>query len=997
MGCQMNRRYCRLLFLLVFITTSVVPSSQAAAWSGIINSPRATDWTTAGIPGGIPSGSWKQCGSTIAAYGSSGSYASPSTIQSAINACGTNQFVLLGPGDFYLSGEVNLKSNMVLRGSGANQTRIHVSGSNVGCAGSGGVVCIDGGLAYGGSCITGGTNWWSCANGTFSPGYPQTANWTGGYTQGSPTITLDNVSGIVANVTPIVLDQCDTGMSGSINEEGCAGPSGAVTSASIYSGGGGTGYNVGDTGTIGCSLNFGRCYGSGTATYQVTSVSGGTVTGFTITSGGGGYTYSSSNSYVTNYGGLPYVATTATSGNGSGLELQITGVTGYDNGGFFISGIDMIGADQSDSGTSRPGRSQSEVVVATSIRGNTLTLSHPIMNPNWNTNQSPQAWWGNSTITNAGVEDLMLDVSALSTSAVSMNNATNVWVKGITSSTANYLHVIPFVASNVEVRDSYFYWTKNSGTESYGIGSAGDVGNALFENNIQQGIVDPLSAAGDCNGCVYAYNFSVNQYDSLAPLFLFTSSNMHAAGSNYILEEGNIGSGAAQDTIHGPHLANTFFRNYWNGYETNNGTLPLYNTIPVVIGGYSRYNNYLANVLGTAGYHTYYQCNPATSLQQYCAAYGGSYPGYTHIWDIGWSHSVQLDYNNTPPLPNDLLTASSLYRYGNYDTVSGAVQTNSSEVPTSDPNFPNVVPSGTFPASFYNGVAGVYPNCGTGLSYWKNPSTGVCPPYPGIGPDVKNGDIGMCTSGTYKWSRALNANQCAGGTFAASVNGGYGYSNPAMRCYLNQMAGTPDGTGSLLSFNRTACYANDPAGSGSGNVAPVITSAGSATGVVETAFSYQITATNNPTSYGSFGLPTGLTVDTTSGLISGTPTDNGISTSTIFAINSLGTGSATLTITIGGTGNTGSAPTYSPSVYPNPWRSDKHAGRNITFNGLTTGTDIKIFTVSGRKVAELHTDGPSVQWDLSNDSGDKVASGIYLYVLTDGQGDKARGKVAIIR
>lgn len=978
-----------LLLLALFLNATLAP---AAPWTGIINTPRATDWTTAGIPGGIPSGSWKQCGTTIAAYGSSGSYASPAAIQNAVNACGTNQFVLLGPGDFYLSGEINLKSNMVLRGSGANQTRIHVGGPSptVGCAGSGGVVCIDGGIAYNGGCSSGGTNWWSCPSGTFNSGYPHTANWTAGYAQGANTITLDNVAGIVANLTPIVLDQCDTGMTGSPGVETCAGPSGAVTSAVVSSGG--SGYSVNDTGTIGCSLNFGRCYGSGTATYQVTSVSGGAVTGFTITGGGGGYTYSSTNSYVTNYGGLPYVTTTATSGSGSGLELQITGVTGYDNGGFFISGIDMIGADESDSGTARPARSQSEVVVATSISGNTLTLGHPLMHPNWAASQSPQASWGNSTITNAGVEDLMLDVSALSTSAVSINNAYSVWVKGITSSTANYLHVIPFVASNIEVRDSYFYWTKNSGTESYGIGSVGDVGNALFENNIQQGIVDPLSAAGDCNGCVYAYNFSVNQYDSLAPLFLFTSSNMHSAGSDYILEEGNIGAGVAQDTIHGPHLANTFFRNYWTGYESNNGTMPLYNTIPVVIGAYSRYNNYLANVLGTAGYHTIYQCNPASALQQYCSAYGGSFPGYTHIWDLGWSHSVQLDYNNTPPLPNDLLTTSSLYRYGNYDTVSGVVQQNSAEVPTSDPNFPNAVPSGSFPASFYNGAMTAHPNCGTGLSYWKNPTSGTCPPYPGIGPDVSGGDIGICTSGTYQWSRALNKSQCAGGTFAATTNGGYGTSNPAMRCYF-QMAGPPDGTGSLLSFNRAACYANDPASGGSAG-APVINSAASASGSVGTAFTYQITATNSPTSFDATGLPAGLTVSTVSGLVSGTPAAAGVFSITLFAINGQGTGSATLTFTIGGAG---SGSVITPRVYPNPWRKDKHAGSPITFDQLASGSDVKIFTVSGHKVKELTAVGGSVTWDLTDSSGDSTASGIYIYLITDSQGNKVRGKIAIIK
>src|SRR4029077_5909491 len=55
-------------------------------------------------------------------------------------------------------------------------------------------------------------------------------------------------------------------------------------------------------------------------------------------------------------------------------------------------------------------------------------------------------------------------------------------------------------------------------------------------------------------------------------------------------------------------------------------------------------------------------------------------------------------------------------------------------------------------------------------------------------------------------------------------------------------------------------------------VAPVITSAGTASGTVGTAFSYQIVATNSPTSFNATGLPAGLTVNAGTGLISGTPT-----------------------------------------------------------------------------------------------------------------------------
>src|SRR5437763_904871 len=83
---------------------------------------------------------------------------------------------------------------------------------------------------------------------------------------------------------------------------------------------------------------------------------------------------------------------------------------------------------------------------------------------------------------------------------------------------------------------------------------------------------------------------------------------------------------------------------------------------------------------------------------------------------------------------------------------------------------------------------------------------------------------------------------------------------------------------------------------------PVITSPLTATGQVGVAFSYQITATNSPTSYGATGLPSGLTVNTSTGLISGTPavgTDAASPYSvTISATNAGGTGSATLTLTI---------------------------------------------------------------------------------------------------
>src|SRR5271170_3516764 len=120
------------VFPLVLLVTQWAPA-YGQAWSGVLSPSRAIDWTHAGIPGGIPSASWTQCGATVAAYGSSGTPGSPATIQNAINACGTNQYVQLGAGNFYLSGSFFIKgrSNMEVRGMGANSTFIYFYGDSV--------------------------------------------------------------------------------------------------------------------------------------------------------------------------------------------------------------------------------------------------------------------------------------------------------------------------------------------------------------------------------------------------------------------------------------------------------------------------------------------------------------------------------------------------------------------------------------------------------------------------------------------------------------------------------------------------------------------------------------------------------------------------------------------------------------------------------------------------------------------------------------------------
>ena len=79
---------------------------------------------------------------------------------------------------------------------------------------------------------------------------------------------------------------------------------------------------------------------------------------------------------------------------------------------------------------------------------------------------------------------------------------------------------------------------------------------------------------------------------------------------------------------------------------------------------------------------------------------------------------------------------------------------------------------------------------------------------------------------------------------------------------------------------------------------PLITSSPTANGQVGVLFNYAIKATGNPTSFDATGLPTGLVVNTNSGVISGFPQAAGTFTANISATNAFGTGSRSLSIVI---------------------------------------------------------------------------------------------------
>lgn len=78
----------------------------------------------------------------------------------------------------------------------------------------------------------------------------------------------------------------------------------------------------------------------------------------------------------------------------------------------------------------------------------------------------------------------------------------------------------------------------------------------------------------------------------------------------------------------------------------------------------------------------------------------------------------------------------------------------------------------------------------------------------------------------------------------------------------------------------------------------VLTSPASVRGHVGEAFFHQITATGSPTNFSATGLPSGLEVNPTNGMIEGTPLDDGTFTATLTARSPEGHGTGTLTLYI---------------------------------------------------------------------------------------------------
>lgn len=433
---------------------------------------------------------------------------------------------------------------------------------------------------------------------------------------------------------------------------------------------------------------------------------------------------------------------------GSMMVLDQLDDTNTDTGELWICQAGSICATDGGS-AGRVGRAQMQFVRVTAISGTTVTFTPGLHMPNWRIGRTPQAWWI-SPITGIGIENLTFNHAGSGTSVkvgAIVFNSYNVWFKNIKSTNGNRNHIWLDESAHVTVRDSYFYGTLNSSSQSYGV-ETWMGGDHLIENNIFQHITTPMMN-GNTTGTVWGYNYALDDYFISPITWQQSSSYFHDAGVDNVLFEGNDGIGFTADNIHGTSNFGTAFRNYWNGKDIGKTQ----QTSPVIIYSSNRFMNLIGNVLGTVGFHTNYECAPISTSTSTC-----SVSANTSIYSIGWSGN---EGSKDSILLNDLLVKTNMFRWGNFDTVTNTSRFVNAEVPSTAAFYPQTIPpNNSLVSSLY---LSTQPS-------WYNSST-----WPSIGPDITTG----------------------------SLMSGHVIKIPARVCFENTTA-----TGGILNFDANTCYSS---------------------------------------------------------------------------------------------------------------------------------------------------------------------------------------------
>jgi hypothetical protein len=263
----------------------------------------------------------------------------------------------------------------------------------------------------------------------------------------------------------------------------------------------------------------------------------------------------------------------------------------------------------------------------------------------------------------AGIEHLRLQggsnpgYNGQMAGGIDISNAAYCWVKDVeTDGTIGGMHVAMTGTYRCVVRDSFFHHSADYGfgRDCYGIVLRCGAADNLIENNIVRYMNKPILFNVTGGGNVVAYNYADNSWAD-PPAWQEVNIDCHCSFPHMELIEGNWAPHMGATITHGNAGYLTFYRNYassvfappavWGSTDEQTGNVT---ALQIQAGDLGM--NVVGNVLGTAGVSTTYESTDT-----------GEYSIYT----TGGAGDV---------------SATSLWRHGNYDAVNDAVLWDSSSV-----------------------------------------------------------------------------------------------------------------------------------------------------------------------------------------------------------------------------------------------------------------------------------------------------------------------------
>jgi Carbohydrate binding module (family 6)/Putative Ig domain len=217
----------------------------------------------------------------------------------------------------------------------------------------------------------------------------------------------------------------------------------------------------------------------------------------------------------------------------------------------------------------------------------------------------------------------------------------------------------------------------------------------------------------------------------------------------------------------------------------------------------------------------------------------------------------------------------------------------------------------------------------------------------------------------------VNENQVPVATWQAAIDHNFsiifdlamggGYPNGVCGCTTPTSATS---SGASMSVAYVAAY--QTTGSGGGGNTITVTNPGNQTGTVGTAASLQVHASDSASgqtlTYSATGLPAGLSINSSTGLISGTPASAGTSSVTVKATDTTGaSGSAAFSWTINSSGGGGKQCT---TIATSDISADCFASNQGTIT-VTSTTDSSPSGVDGNQVAQL-SNGDELEYSNIN-------------------------------